>query len=70
VTDDEIAQNDKRAMDILLRQIDWNLLPLLMSLYFFSYLDRTNIGNVLNPCYRCLFGANFVSIHYRKRTTF
>ena len=36
---------DARATNALLRKIDLRLMPLLTLLFFFSYLDRVNIGN-------------------------
>ena len=39
------AELDERAMKALLRKIDLRLIPLLILLNFFTFLDRINIGN-------------------------
>ena len=39
------VQLDKRAINALLRKIDLRLMPLLILLFFFTFLDRINIGN-------------------------
>jgi hypothetical protein len=44
VTRNEQTDLDKRATKALLRKIDLRLMPLLTLLYFFSFLDRINIG--------------------------
>ena len=38
------AEFNKRATNALLRKIDLHLMPLLTLLFFYSYLDRVNIG--------------------------
>lgn len=30
---------------MILRKIDWNLLPLMMALYLMQFLDKTTLGN-------------------------
>jgi hypothetical protein len=45
VVTNEQAEFDKRAMNVLLRKIDLRLMPLLILLFLFSFLDRLNIGN-------------------------
>lgn len=44
VVEHEQDELDGRAMSALLRKIDLRLMPLLTSLYFFTYLCRINIG--------------------------
>ena len=45
VVRNEQIELDERSMNALLRKIDLRLLPLLMLIFFFSFLGRTNIGN-------------------------
>ncbi|KAF8716521.1 MFS general substrate transporter, partial [Rhizoctonia solani] len=46
VSMDEASINNEDIEDrALMRKVDWNLLPILTSLYLLSFLDRANIGN-------------------------
>ncbi len=44
VVSNQQTQLDERAMNALLRKIDLRLMPLLVLLNFFSFLERINIG--------------------------
>jgi hypothetical protein len=36
---------DSKEVKVLLRKLDWRILPILTFLYLVSFLDRGNIGN-------------------------
>lgn len=42
----EQTEIDERAIRAIMRKIDLQLIPLLTSLYFFSYLDRLNMSKI------------------------
>ncbi|KIV86994.1 hypothetical protein PV11_02567 [Exophiala sideris] len=42
---EEGAVIDPAAEKVLVRRLDWNILPLVMAIYLVSFLDRVNIGN-------------------------
>ena len=45
VVRNEQVELDKRAMNVLLHKINLRLMPLLLVLFFLSFLDLLNIGN-------------------------
>ena len=43
-----VVEIDAAAQKKLLRKLDWHLIPPLMTVYFLSFMDRTNIGASLH----------------------
>lgn len=43
----QTVEIDAAAEKRLLRKLDWHLIPPLMTVYFLSFMDRTNIGTPL-----------------------
>ncbi|KAL2835652.1 major facilitator superfamily domain-containing protein [Aspergillus pseudoustus] len=45
-SDDEFLKNfSDEDKERVIRKVDWRLLPMLVLLYLFAYIDKTNIGN-------------------------
>ncbi|KAL8883074.1 MAG: hypothetical protein Q9198_000019 [Flavoplaca austrocitrina] len=44
-TDEALTTVDKAAEKIVLRKLDWHILPLITLIYTLAFLDRANIGN-------------------------
>ncbi|KAL8900629.1 MAG: hypothetical protein Q9192_000973 [Flavoplaca navasiana] len=45
ITDEALTTVDKAAEKIVLRKLDWHILPLITLIYTLAFLDRANIGN-------------------------
>ncbi|KAL8867817.1 MAG: hypothetical protein Q9198_008382, partial [Flavoplaca austrocitrina] len=43
--DEALTTVDKAAEKIVLRKLDWHILPLITLIYTLAFLDRANIGN-------------------------
>lgn len=45
VNEDHLPEYRNKETQRILRKVDWHLIPLLTTLYVFSFLDRSNLGN-------------------------